>query len=160
MSLRSWTRLGVSHSDFHDLRGWGSIGRETSCQGKIYRGKAAKTKNPPLHIPVWEGLLKEDQGRERATSYSWETEISKQELTGKSYRAIGRETQRESDGIPAETIRYWWKQSQKETEEIVGENSPPHSTPPPSNKIPENQVQEPSQWRQARRVGKVVEKMP
>jgi transposase-like protein len=56
---------------------------------------------------------------------------------GMSINQACQEAERESDGIPAETIRYWWKQIQKETTEKVGENSPTFPTPLNPCEIPE-----------------------
>jgi hypothetical protein len=61
---------------------------------------------------------------------------------GMSILAACAEVERESDGIPAETIRRWWQEIKKKTaaELVKDDQSPPTPLNPPEN--PDNQVPE------------------
>jgi len=60
------------------------------------------------------------------------------EAKGCSINAACQEAFHESDGIPAETIRRWWKEAQKETEELVKNDQLPTTDANPSEN-PEKQ---------------------
>ena len=61
---------------------------------------------------------------------------------GMSVNKACLEAEKESDGIPAETVRSWWYESQKETKKVV-ENSTPTPTTGNNEEKQENQVEEP-----------------
>lgn len=72
------------------------------------------------------------------------TEFTRRLITnGMSLNKACKVTEKESDGIPASTIKRWWY-------EVTGtvnnqfKNEPPQLTPPPSDEIQENQDSEPS----------------
>lgn len=62
--------------------------------------------------------------------------------TGMSVNAACKEVQRESDGIPAETIRRWWQEIKARTAEELVRNDQPPPTPENQSEIPDNQVPE------------------
>lgn len=62
--------------------------------------------------------------------------------TGMSVVKASEVTEKESDGIPAETLRSWWYQINKEVAAKTVENSTPHPTHDNSSETPDNQVAE------------------
>jgi hypothetical protein len=59
---------------------------------------------------------------------------------GMSVTKASQITEKESDGIPAETLRYWWYQINKEVSAEIVENSTMFTTPQNHSQISENQV--------------------
>lgn len=60
---------------------------------------------------------------------------------GLSVNKACKEVERESDGIPAETIRRWWKEIEKKVRAELVKNDQPLPTPENIITIPNNQVE-------------------
>ena len=63
--------------------------------------------------------------------------VGKCKDNGMSINQACKEAERETDGIPAQTVRSWWYEAQKETERVV-ENSTMGATPQSDSEIPAN----------------------
>ena len=84
--------------------------------------------------------------------------VKKRTDKGLSVRAACEEVEIETDGIPAETIRSWYKEQQKVVTEEVGENSPTDVNPQSDNETPNNQDEKPTHGGKRKGAGRPIKK--